>query len=114
MLSHELPMCQLADLFAGMAAHSRDKSDIMLVLLEKANNQESLFEEPMPKPSNVDKERFPVIQYLYQKCQSKKFGLSFKTEGFLRTRDPKQPVNFWHYTPQHEKDRAPTKDLPKQ
>ncbi len=27
--------------------------------------------------------------------------------GYLRTADPKQPINFWHYQPQHPADKAP-------
>lgn len=106
-------MCQLADLFSGMAAYTRSKSELMRVMLEKANNTESLFpelEQDLPKPSTNDKERFFVIQYFYKKCRSKKLGISLKSEGFLRTYDPANPINFWHYIPQHENDKAPTKD----
>lgn len=104
------PLCQLADLFAGMAPYSRERSDLIRAQLLKSEGQESLFDEPALTGSRRDMERFIVIERLYRRSRGLKLGLSLRTDGFLRTRDPRAPVNFWHYSPQHSNDIAPRRD----
>jgi hypothetical protein len=107
--SHECPLCQLADLFAGMGPYSRERDKVMRQLRERESGQLCLVEPGDPaSPSRIDEDRFTVISDLYSKCGERRLGLSFSS-GCLRTFDPDMPINFWHYEPRSEKDKAPTK-----
>jgi hypothetical protein len=59
--------------------------------------------------TNRDKARLPVILHLNRRSKSHRLGVSLSTHGYLRTPNPANPLNFWHYTPQHDEDRAPTR-----
>lgn len=107
--SKDQPLCQLADLFAGMGPYSLEKSDIIKHLFE--SDQGSLFPDDSPHNiSSADPERFKVINHLYHRSKSKRLGVSLRSNFYLQTRDPTNPINFWHYKPQHDLDRAPTSD----
>lgn len=111
--SAETPLCQVADVFAGMAAYARLKQSTIRVWMEEQSGQTSLFEGPGSALalSGRDRERLPVIKSFYESCRGRALGVSLRTAGYLRTRDPHRPINFWHYTPQHESDKAPTLDV---
>jgi hypothetical protein len=106
--SVETPLCQLADLFAGMGAYSRLRCRDLKLWLEEQSGQVDLFGRPEAVLTGRDKERFPVIKHLSELCEAQKLGVSLEAKGYLRTLDPRNPINFWHYTPQHDADRAPT------
>lgn len=109
--SHSTPEGQLADLFAGMGAFSRKHAAKFKEFEAATTDQPSLFGEPAaPKLSNSEGERFRVIPYLADQCRSRKLGVSLRSKGYLVTRNPSNPINFWHYEPQHELDRAPTRE----
>lgn len=109
------PFVQLADLFAGMAAYTRTESEVIKTMLTLAERKvkPDLFLTDVPTKStkeNTDSGRFKVISYLNQRCKKKHLGVSLRTCGYFYTRNPrKNPINFWHYEPQHPNDRAPTK-----
>jgi hypothetical protein len=108
--SCDLPLCQLADLFAGMAAYTRSKPELVQAWIRTTSGQHAIFEEPdVIRWSNADKNRLPVILHLKQRAVSLRLGVSLNTEGYLKTPDPSRPVNFWHYVPQSAADRAPTR-----
>ena len=79
--SAQTPLCQLADLLAGMAAYTRTNADVV---------------------------RRQII--LYWKCKALKLGVSLRELGYLRSHAPLMPINFWHYEPQHRHDRAPARE----
>jgi hypothetical protein len=54
-------------------------------------------------------ERFQVLYEFDGGCKNRKMGVSLKTFGGLKTLDPRRPINFWWYEPQHEMDKAPTR-----
>ena len=108
--SHEEPCCQVADLFAGMSIFSRTHYDLYEKWCECNTPSLPLFPEEMPSMSRAEKHRFPIIYYFDLGCKSRKLGVSLKSNRYLRTPDPNNPINFWHYIPQHEMDKAPTKD----
>lgn len=111
--SHEEPLIQLVDLFTGMATYSRGEYEKYVEW--QANNTDSqieLFSSGRVTPtqlSKADKERCSVLHQFSSRSKSKKLGVSLQTHRGLRTLDPKQPVNFWWYMPQHDSDKAPTK-----
>ncbi len=111
---HE-PLIQLGDLYAGMAIYSRDSYNMYRHLertLFTTVKQLPLFDvenDNSIKPSRADKERCRLIFGFNKLCKSKKLGVSLGTYQGLRTRDPSNPINFWWYEPQHELDKAPSK-----
>ena len=109
--SEDTPMSQLADLFAGMAPYSRERAPLLKQLQDENSRQEFLFGTHLTQcPSEGDRERFKVINHLHRRCSSLGLDISFDSLGYLRTWEPKQAVNFWHYEPQHPLDKAPTKN----
>ena len=104
------PLCQLADLLAGMAAYTRTNSDVVRRQIAEPTEQKGLFEDdPQATPGRADRHRFRVVSHLYWKCRARRLGVSLRELGYLRTHDPALPINFWHYEPQHHRDKAPTR-----
>lgn len=101
--SHQEPLIQAADLFAGLGVYSR-----------RAYKKFSLWRsEGMPTGdrsviSNADEERFEVLGHFYSQCKKHKLGVSLNQKGGLRTFNPAKPINFWWYEPQGGYDKAPT------
>lgn len=110
--SSKVPLVQLADLFAGMAAYTRTNRGVIRGLLAKEKNQLEMFPSDVPahKAKASDRGRFKVISHLYRCCEWRGLGVSLESEGYLRTGSPLNPINFWHYKPQHPEDKAPTKN----
>jgi hypothetical protein len=94
------PLVQLADLFAGLGSYSRSCY----------GRFQTWQKSPAAKElSHTDRERCNVIAELDQRCKSRRLGVSLKSHRGLRTLNPKKPINFWWYVPQHETDIAPTR-----
>ena len=109
--SADTPLCQLADLLAGMAAYTRTRADVVRHQIEEPTEQRSLFgNDEQATPGTADQHRFRVISHLYCKCKARKLGVSLREFGYLRTHDPAMPINFWHYESQHQRDKAPTRE----
>ena len=68
-----------------------------------------LFLNDDPVMSNREINRFELLNYFNNCCKKEKLGVSLDSFCCLCTRNPKYPINFWHYEPQHEQDKAPTK-----
>ncbi len=102
------PCVQVADLFAGMAAFSRAQSGRYAQWCRQSAPTLGLFDEPAIEPSRSEARRFRLLQEFNRGCKSRKLGVSMRSRGYLNTPDPKNPINFWHYQPQHESDKAPT------
>ncbi len=116
--SCEEPLIQLADLFAGIAAYSRNNYPQYEQWICKGTHQQTLFESfdeckhsKTIKLSGSDKERCKLLVYFNKNCKRKKLGVSIKTNKGLRTFNPINPINFWWYIPQNESDKAPTKEM---
>jgi len=105
------PFVQLADIFAGMASYSCEKSSQIRALLKEKKGLKDLFPEALPniKISPNDRVRFDVIWNFYLQCKQVNLGVSLETNGYLLTHNPQNPINFWHYHPQHSMDTAPTR-----
>lgn len=107
------PFVQLADLFAGMATYTRMSRKVIRTLLAENENQRDLFPAAPPiesKPTSKDRGRFRVVSHFYHRAKEARLGVSLNAHGYLRTPSPMNPINFWHYEPQHPRDKAPTKD----
>lgn len=110
--SKEYQLVQLSDLFAGMGAYSRKRKTKIRKMFNQESGQKSFFANNRNSfnISNADEDRFKVIKYLYKRSREKKLGLSLKTNGYFITHNPTNPINFWHYTPQHDDDQAPLRN----
>ncbi|MEO1785201.1 DUF3800 domain-containing protein [Thermodesulfobium sp. 4217-1] len=100
--SEEQVLIQLADLFAGIACFSR----------ENANNFKSYKKKKEDETEDIGKtfkNRFELIELIKKECEECKIKISLNTCDFLKTFKPSQPINFWHYEPQGEYDKAPTR-----
>ena len=109
--SDEHPLLQLADLFAGLAVFSWDKFDEYEKWLRTTSPQLALLptDEAVSSTSSSTRERFPVLKEFDSLCKQKRLGVSLNTHRGLRTLNPKKPINFWMYEPQHPEDKAPRK-----
>jgi len=110
--SHEQPLAQVADLFAGLAVYSRTSYDRYEYWRSTNSHQLSLFPSALPAItlSRADLHRCAVLAELNARCKRARLGVSLDTYRGLRTRDPGNPINFWWYEPQHVADKAPTRD----
>lgn len=108
--SHEEPCCQVADLFAGMSIFSRTHYDLYEKWCVYHTTTLPLFPVEKPQMSRAEEHRFPILQYFDDGCKTRRLGVSLKSKRCLHTPNPNNPINFWHYIPQHEMDKAPTKE----
>lgn len=108
--SHTTPLVQVADLFAGLAAFSRKHAETFKQWSEATAAQGTLFDQPeTPALSGSLRQRFELLPKLAERCRHMRLGVSLRTAGYLTTPNPANPLNFWHYSPQHDRDRAPTR-----
>jgi hypothetical protein len=98
--SHLEPLIQLADLFAGLGSYSRACFD-RFQTWQKTPDAVQL--------SHTDRERCHILAQLDQRCKQRRLGVSLQSHRGLRTLNPKKPLNFWWYMPQHAGDTAPTR-----
>ncbi len=104
-------LIQIPDLFSGMASYSRLYYP-EYQLWRKQNigkEQLSLFEQHKEDFSNKKLYGNKVIYYFDKECKRFKIGVSLENNKCLYTYDPSNPINFWHYKPQGDYDRAPTR-----
>ena len=109
--SVDSPLTQIADLYAGLACFSRTKYDDFLAWRGRREAVESLVPDISPEgaESRAERERFAFLEEFNGHCKHRKLGVSLKTHRGLRTPQPRNPINFWWYEPQHDQDRAPVR-----
>lgn len=106
--SHEEPLIQLADLFVGLGAFSREfygKYEIWessQIGDEDSNNNLQL--------SHSEREKCLILNHLNTVCKKNKMWVSLKTHRGLKTVNPRMPLNFWWYKPQSLRDKAPARE----
>ena len=104
------PLVQVADLFAGMAVYSKVAYDKIAAWWQSRTPTLFDTDDVAGVISNGDQVRCQFIDEFYQQCKEFRLGVSLRSHQSLRTMDPKNPLNFWHYTPQGEYDKAPIRD----
>lgn len=114
--SSEEPLIQLADLFAGLVRFSREEGEQCVQWLDscQARNQPALpgfkdEEEPSDETTLTKLNRFKLVGEVDNLCKRRKMRVSLRTRNYLWTPDSKYPIDFWHYEPQHQYDKAPVK-----
>lgn len=100
------PLIQIPDLFSGMAVYS--KHNYPKFSKWQRRNQHSFFPEDY-QFNETEEQRFKIIEYLKNKCDINRIGVSLNSSQCLKTHNPKRPINFWFYQPQSFHDKAPTK-----
>jgi hypothetical protein len=109
--SHEEPCSQIADLFAGIAAFSKTNFTLFEQWLKTNDTALRLFPEEEVTRSNREEYRFRLLRDFNSVCKQKQIGVSLNSRRCLHTPKPENPLNFWHYMPQHGMDKAPLKKL---
>jgi len=105
------PISQLADLFAGMSAYSRNNYQTIKTVSSRQEGGMLFPVEDDVKISRSDQARYEIINCLLKLKRKYTLGISFDNfKGFKTPKpDKRYPVNFWWYKPQHDLDKAPTK-----
>lgn len=106
------PICQVADLFAGIGAYSYLTYSKYLAWLPTEQGQLT-FEFSSNAGvsfSSSERERFRVIKHLNERCKNHKLRVGLQSSCGFKTYDPQFPVNFWLYEPQHSSDKAPVRE----
>lgn len=102
------PLIQVADLFSGLAVFS--KESYASFVQWKQQKTPILFEEECMSFSNRQNYRFILLEFFDRRCKAGKYGVSLESKQCLFTYNPKNPINFWYYEPQHNSDKAPVKE----
>ena len=108
--SHQYPILQLADLFAGLVRTSRQNPNFYLWYKENQNtNQQVLFpQEQNNKVSNSMFPKFKLMNEFKTFASNAKLGINLSKNKYFITFNKKNNIVFWHYKPIHELDKAPT------
>jgi hypothetical protein len=97
------PLVQVADLFAGMARTSLERSEELMRWRASGSQTLGLFDGLLEKaaaPSPRQQAKFKIIDLTKQECSRYKLDVSLETRGHLWTPDPKNPIHFWLWEPQ--------------
>jgi len=105
--SHKYPFVQLADLFAGLGAYSWGNFTKLQAWKEQQKGAGLFGGASNVKFSNSEKERFRVITDFRAKCTTRDLKIGLEHSNGLQSHDPRKPINFWLYSPQHANDKAP-------
>ena len=113
-------LVRVADLFAGLGRYLRDqaanyqvwhawRAGIQSHRLQLGLALPGLDDPSEPPLTGSAKARFELAFRFNELIASHRMGVSLETQGYFVTYRPSLPLNFWHYTPQHDQDRAPVK-----
>jgi hypothetical protein len=117
--SHEEPLIQVADLLNGLAIMFRKDPKLYEDFCHYSetlseHKQNSLFGSATSAwdkdLSNSQKARIPLAYRFDAACKAFRLGVSLRTNQCFCTMDARRPINFWLYAPQHDEDKAPTRN----
>ncbi len=109
--SHDDPIVQVADFFAGLAAWTANRYDLYQRAASQHEGQGSLFgDDDQPQVSNSERCRCHVVTHLLHRCSHHRFTVSAKNRHLKTMKGGSCGMNFWHWVPQGEYDKAPTRD----
>jgi hypothetical protein len=104
--SHEYPLIQLADLFAGLAVYSRGSYDTYERWLTLSPEQRLREPEESSTPfsapfqfSASDRVRCRLLDEFFTRCKQGYLGVSLRTRRGLFTADPSLPLVFRWWSP---------------
>lgn len=110
-ISKDHPLIQVADLFAGLAAFSWNRSEEhhawRAVGVEREAGQQSLFSDlAAGDVSNSARFKHEVLEH-FLGIDLPKVVIEARSGEGLRTIDPRNPINFWLYKAKRADDKAP-------
>ncbi|MBD3331002.1 hypothetical protein GF354_05775 [Candidatus Peregrinibacteria bacterium] len=108
--SHDFPLIQIADLFAGMGAYSFGHYERYQAWNFQNNAQTSMFEVEEPDFSNSEEERFKIITKVNEMAKERRLQMALDSTKGFSSYNPDCFINYWLYVPQHEYDKAPVKN----
>lgn len=111
LVSTKYPIIQLADLYAGIIRTSRNYSEDFFkwYTFKKTTEQPTLFKVDEP---NISKSIIPKFELMYKfknKADRFKMGVNLSDKKYFSKNHKKLNLFIWHYEPQREDDKAPTK-----
>ena len=89
--SQDQPLVQLADLFAGLAAYSRDR----YTTYDRWLSQPPAARSTTAELSAADRVRCHLLDDFFTECKYRHLGVSLRTNWGLRTYDAAVPLGFW-------------------
>ncbi|ODN29825.1 DUF3800 domain-containing protein [Fervidobacterium thailandense] len=108
--SKAVAIIQLCDIFAGIHRFSLSRMEKLKYIKNCRLGQMPMFQpQEIKEESSSEKLRFDIIFYIKEQAEKHKLPISLESKGYLCTHDPKCNLNFWFYSPQSEKDKAPTR-----
>jgi hypothetical protein len=110
--SRDAPLIGVADFLAGAVRHSVEHSEACLLALRNSGGQFGLELEEVsdgPTLSRAEEAKAEMVAWFWQQCRSRKLGVSLGSTRRLETRRRGDKLWIWHYEPQGNYDKAPTK-----
>ena len=108
--SHDMCLTQVADVFAGLCAFSREHSSEFKNWTQSEGYGADLFTDAnKSKHSAGVREKLRVLSHLRTRASSMGLSIFDSTVHALRTRNPRTAMNFWWYEPKSTKDKARSK-----
>ena len=106
--SQEMCLTQVADLFAGIGAFSRESYVGYRAWRANRGYSAGLFAEADPAGTSSGlAEKYSVMDHLETKVRQMALEISLDSSRGFRTMNPRLPLNFWWYEPQSVHDKAP-------
>lgn len=90
--SKESYLCQITDLFSGLAAFYHLECPHCNI-----GPNQSLLIETNKAMSNTDRERYEIIKYLKEKSKQSSMEIIFDFYKGVKTLNPDNPINFWQF-----------------
>lgn len=112
--SHENTLLQIIDIYTWLCNFSFINWENFIKWKDKSDREKiwqlNMFEEQL----NFSKwilSKFRLLNIFLEECKKNKLWISINTNKYLNTPDKWKlsNINFWHYVPQHENDKAPIK-----
>ena len=103
-------LIQIADLFAGLAAFSWNQREAHSHWLSENGSQRMFGELRTNRHISSSSSYKHQIALEFHKLNSLEgLNVSHNPNAGFKTFNPSNRINFWHYSPQHQSDKAPTK-----
>jgi hypothetical protein len=110
--SQEMRLAQLADLYAGMGAFSRERFTDYRSWKRRQGYASTLFEAVARTDQTPGlEEKYQVLSHFETTIATLAFPVALDQTGGLRTLDPSIQVNYWWYQAKSRFDKARTRQL---
>jgi hypothetical protein len=107
--SKEMCLCQLADLFAGIACFSKQNGSRYDSWKGGLGYSQGLFEECKESFSPGESEKLAIMLHAENAIHRCGHSVSLSRDDGFITKNPKCPLNFWWYKSKSIYDKAPSK-----